>query len=102
MSFIEYFKNRFEKELSSDVTITYKHDIAGVNGFDNNLGDYFGVELESNTHAGYIAFWDKGFLDFEVITLDTIEHVIPTKIIRTSDYEDNAEVLKNIIQYFSN
>lgn len=100
MNFLTYFKDHFAQKLSADVTVKYRHDRAGIDGYDNNLGDYFGVDLESSTHAGNLIFWSKGYLDFMVITIESLEEVVPTKMLEVSDYQNQEKVIMKVISYF--
>lgn len=101
MSFIDYFQNNFSSRISEGVEIKFRNEVVGEKGYDNNLGNLYGVELESSLCSGYIYFWDKGFLDFCVIRLESSEELLPTKIVRIDNYENSTEYIGDVIKYFS-
>jgi hypothetical protein len=96
MNFIEYFENNYKPFLKPDIIIKYRDSSIG---FDNNLGNLYGIDIESDDYAGYIYFWDKGFLDFNVINLKTEEDVIQTTIIETNNFK-LPETIGKVLKFF--
>ena len=97
MIFTDYFDLKYKSIICSDVSIRYRDSSAG---FDNNLGNLSGIDLDSAEYTGYIYFWDNGFFDFGVFNLKTNEEQVPSTVIETDNFI-NPDVIKQVIKFLS-
>lgn len=98
MNFIDFFKQEYLNKINSKVVIKFRD---GKDGFDNGLGDLFGVDLESDDYAGYVYFWDKGFLDSGLINLKNMNDEIPIEMVRVNKFDDEKDKIEKIISFFT-
>ena len=97
MNFIDFFNQNYINGIKPQVVVKFRD---GKDGFDNGLGDLFGVDLESEEYAGYIYYWDKGFLDYGLINMKDMNDIVPIELVRVSSFEEKAEIIEKIISYF--
>jgi hypothetical protein len=97
MNFIDFFKTKYLNKINPKVIIKFRD---GKDGFDNGLGDLFGVDLESDDYTGYIYFWDKGFLDYGLINIRSTNEEIPIEMVRVNNFEDKIDKIDKIISFF--
>jgi hypothetical protein len=98
MNFIDFFKKQYLNKINPKVVIKFRD---GKDGFDNGLGDLFGVDLESDEYAGYIYYWDKGFLDYGLINLKNMNNIVPIELVRTNTFDEKIEMIEKIISHFN-
>lgn len=98
MNFIDFFKQQYSNKIKSQVIIKFRD---GKDGFDNGIGDLFGVDLESIDYAGYVYFWSEGFLDYGLVDIKTMNDEVPATMVRVSKFEDKIEIVEKIISYFT-
>lgn len=96
-NFIYFFNKELRPLLREDVRITFRNDT----GDSNNLGYLEGVDLESEEFNGYLYYWSKGFLDFDVYSLNEQELKVPTRIIETNDFRQNLEQVMKVVSFFT-
>ena len=98
MNFIDFFKQQYLNKIKSQGVVKFRD---GKDGFDNGLGDLFGVDLESDEYAGYIYFWSRGFLDYGLVDRKTMNDEVPITLERINKFEDKIEIIEKIISYFA-
>lgn len=98
MNFIDFFKQHYLQAMKPNVKVSFRD---GKDGYDNGIGNLFGVDLDSDNYSGYIYFWDKGFLDYGLINLQTMEDEISSILIPVKNFDDKVEVIEKIIGYFT-
>jgi|KBSMisStaDraftv2_1062788.scaffolds.fasta_scaffold148143_2 hypothetical protein len=98
MNFIDFFKEQYLNKIDPKVVVKFRD---GKDGFDNGLGDLFGVDLESDEYAGYVYYWDKGFLDYGLINMKNMNDIVPIELVRVRMFEEKKEIIEKIISYFT-
>lgn len=89
--------NQIVKEKLSDlknVKIYFREEKS-----DDVLGNLQGFDIENEKLVGYFYYWEKGFLDYSLVDLETGNFLIETKII-PFDESKIEEILRKLLVWF--
>lgn len=89
--------NQIVKEKLSDlknVKIYFREEKS-----DDVLGNLQGFDIENEKLGGYFYYWEKGFLDYSLVDLETGNFLIETKII-PFDESKIEEILRKLLAWF--